>query len=169
MFIMCTNDDLQSPYCVAAAAAVPMFAGLTLSWQPVLLVDDNPLDVELTLLALQDQGLSGSVAVVQDGVDALAYLERSGVAADGSHRLPQLMLLDLHMPRLDGHSVLRRVRATQAWQALRVVMLTTSDDPQDRRRCLEAGADGYVLKSLELNSFVQSMREVTRAWLPAPS
>lgn len=121
----------------------------------ILLVDDTPLDVELTCLALGELGLRRAVHVASCGQEALDYLK----GAD----LPELLLLDLKMPGVDGLAVLRAVRDHPQWRALRVVMLTTSGEARDRDACLQAGADAFVQKSARLGDFVQAMREVVRA------
>ena len=128
----------------------------------ILLIDDTPLDVELTCLALQDQGLAQTVQVASGGQEALDYLNR--VSPTG---LPELLLLDLKMPGMDGLAVLAQVRAHPLWRRLRVVMLTTSAEPRDREACLQGGADAFVQKSARLSDYVQAMREVTRTWLEA--
>jgi CheY-like chemotaxis protein len=127
----------------------------------ILLVDDNPLDIELTCLALSDQGLDQSVQVAADGQEALEILQRTR-----PDDLPSLVLLDLHMPRMDGQALLRHLKSMPQWRDIRVVILTTSSDISDRDASLRGGADAYVQKPLTLGAFIQSMREVTRAWLP---
>jgi two-component system, response regulator len=129
----------------------------------ILLVDDTPLDIELTCLALAEEGFVQSVEVAVGGQAALDYLRRLTAA-----QLPELLLLDLKMPGVDGLVVLRQIRSTPQWQTLRVVMLTTSAEPRDRAACLQGGADAFVHKSTQLKEFIQSMREVVRTWLVTP-
>jgi CheY-like chemotaxis protein len=126
----------------------------------ILLVDDNPLDIELTCLALSDQGFDQSVQVAADGQEALEILQRTR-----PDDLPSLMLLDLHMPRMDGQALLHHLKSVPQWRGIRVVILTTSSDLGDREASLHGGADGYVQKSMTLGAFIQSMREVVRTWL----
>lgn len=130
----------------------------------LLLVDDTPLDLELTSLALSDQGLNLAVQVATGGQDALDYLE--GLRPED---LPELILLDLKMPGLDGLAVLQQVKQHPLWQRIRVVMLTTSAEARDRDACLQAGANAFVQKSSTLGAYGLALREITRTWLDTVS
>lgn len=123
----------------------------------ILLVDDNPLDVELTLLALASCGLDRRVSVAVDGQDALDFLYVRGRHAARPPGLPTLLLLDLKMPGLDGRAVLRQVRAHPDGERVHVAILTTSGLPEDRAGC--EAADAYLVKPLDLDEFARVVGE----------
>lgn len=127
-------------------------------WPRLLLVDDNELDVELTLLALAGCGLHEHVSVAVDGPDALDFLQARGSHAGRPPGLPDLVLLDLNLPRLDGRAVLRAIRADPALCGVRVVILTTSTRPEDRAGC--EAADAYLVKPLDLGGFTRLLEAV---------
>lgn len=110
----------------------------------LLLVEDNPADVELTRFALEDAEVEADLVVVEDGTDALAYLRGEG-AFNGARR-PTAVLLDIRLPRLDGTDVLREVRADDALRSLHVIMLTADDDVEGALGHLAGECDGYLVK-----------------------
>jgi two-component system, response regulator len=130
----------------------------------ILLVEDNPKDEALTLRALKKANIGNRVVVAHDGVEALDYL--LGSAADGSHHeLPQLILLDLKLPKLDGHEVLRRIRADDRTRLLPVVILTTSVEDKDRLQGYSLGANSYVRKPVDFAEFAEAVVQMGLYWL----
>jgi CheY-like chemotaxis protein len=132
----------------------------------ILLVEDNPADVKITQRALRESGLSVELIVVRDGQEALEYLMRQGQYADSSGwRRPDLILLDVNLPRLDGREVLERLRATAEYRIVPVVALTTSRRPADIERMYACGANTYIEKPAEFPRFVQVLRTIHAYWL----
>ena len=132
----------------------------------ILLVEDNPADVEITRRALRESAAPVELIVVRDGQEALDYLLRQGShAADVAWRMPDLVLLDLNLPRLTGRDVLQRLRATEAFRSVPVVVLTTSKRPEDIRDLYAAGANTYIEKPQDFNQFVEVLRTVRQYWL----
>ncbi len=130
----------------------------------VLLVEDNPDDVELTLRAFRKANISNRVVVVRDGVEALDYL--FGTQTDGSlRRLPEVVLLDLKLPQLDGLQVLRRIRENPRTRLLPVVVLTSSNEERDMVQSYKLGANSYVRKPVEFGEFVDASRQLGLYWL----
>ncbi len=130
----------------------------------ILLVEDNPKDEALTLRALKKASIANKVVVARDGVEALDYLH--GVAADGSRKeLPELILLDLKLPKIDGHEVLRRIRGDERTQLLPVVILTTSVEDKDRFEGYRLGANSYVRKPIDFTEFAQAVVQLGLYWL----
>jgi CheY-like chemotaxis protein len=130
----------------------------------ILLVEDNPKDEALTLRALKKGNIGNKVVVAHDGVEALDYLFASG--PDGSrHDLPQLILLDLKLPKLDGHEVLRRLRSELRTQLLPIVVLTTSVEDEDRLESYRRGANSYVRKPVDFTEFAQAVTQLGLYWL----
>jgi len=132
----------------------------------ILLVEDNPDDEKLTLRALHKNKISNEVVVAHDGVEALDYLLGSG-AGGGSNLnpLPQVVLLDLKLPKLDGLEVLRRLRAHERTKLLPVVILTSSNEEQDRIAGYGLGANSYVRKPVDFNQFIEAARQLGLYWL----
>ena len=132
----------------------------------ILLVEDNPDDVELTRLAFAEAGGAHRLHAVGDGAEALDYLLARGRHADRDGAdLPALVLLDLNLPRLDGREVLQAIRADPATRALQVVVLTTSAEPRDVDQAYALGANSYIQKPVEFDRFVEVVRQVGRYWL----
>lgn len=132
----------------------------------ILLVDDNPDDEELTLLALEESNILNEVVVARDGVEALDYLFAAGRYADRDpRRLPQLVLLDLNLPKLDGLEVLRRLRADPRTALLPVVILTSSGEEEDVIAGYRCGANGYVRKPVDFDGFAEAVRHLGLYWL----
>jgi len=132
----------------------------------ILLVEDNPDDVELTLLALQKGRIANEIAVAHDGVEALEYLNGTGrFAGRDASILPQVILLDLKMPRMDGLTFLRRIRSDERTKLIPVVVLTTSNDERDRVESYEACANSYVRKPVDFNQFTESIQQLGLYWL----
>jgi two-component system, response regulator len=132
----------------------------------ILLVEDNPKDEALTLRALKKANIGNRVVVVHDGVEAIDYLLGAGTGTDGSrNELPQLILLDLKLPRIDGHEVLRRIRADERTRLLPVVILTTSVEDKDRLQGYRLGANSYVRKPVDFVEFAQAVVQLGLYWL----
>jgi two-component system response regulator len=132
----------------------------------ILLVEDNPDDEALTLRALRKANVGNEVAVVRDGVEALDFLFGSGAHGGGDpSRMPQVVLLDLKLPKVDGLEVLRRIRADERTRLLPVVILTSSDEEQDRIAGYALGANSYVRKPVEFAQFADAVRQLGLYWL----
>ncbi|MGO8683591.1 MAG: response regulator [Thermoleophilia bacterium] len=132
----------------------------------ILLVEDNPDDVELTLRAFRSHHVANEVRVARDGVGALDYLFGEGSCAEQRpSELPALMLLDLKLPRVDGLEVLRRVRADERTRLLPVVILTSSSEEADIVRSYGLGANSYVRKPVDFNEFNETVKQLGIYWL----
>lgn len=139
----------------------------------ILLVEDNPDDVALTLRALKRVGVAVPVTVANDGVEALDHLLGEGSRAGSPALSPTLVLLDLKLPRLDGLELLARLRADARTRLVRVVVLTTSENPPDVQRAYELGASAFVRKPVDSDRFVAALGALAAFWLehnlpPAP-
>lgn len=132
----------------------------------ILLVEDNQDDEELALLAFKKGQVLNDVIVARDGAEALDYLFATGPYAERDvSNLPQLMLLDLKLPKVDGHEVLRRVRADPRTRRLPVVILTSSREEEDLIRGYDLGANSYVRKPVDFGQFVEAVRQLQVYWL----
>ena len=135
----------------------------------ILLVEDNPDDEELTRIAFEESNLANQLVVARDGVEALEFL------LDPKRPLPQIVLLDLKLPKLNGLEVLRRLRADERTKFLPVVILTSSDEERDLFDSYGLGANSYVRKPVDFAQFVDSVRQLGLYWLvlnrtpPAPT
>jgi two-component system response regulator len=135
-----------------------------MSDKTILLVEDNPKDEALTLRALRKSNILNKVDVARDGVEALDYLFTPD--AGGALRpLPQLILLDLKLPKIDGHEVLKRIRAAPRTQLLPVVILTTSVEDKDRLEGYRLGANSYVRKPVDFSQFADAVGQLGLYWL----
>ncbi len=134
--------------------------------RPILLVEDNPDDVDLTLRAFKRAGIIHPVEVAQDGVEALDYLFTQGTFAHRAGQPPPVVvLLDLKLPRMDGHEVLRRIRADARTRLLPVVILTSSIEETDLVRGYGGGCNSYVRKPVSYTEFVEAARQLGLYWL----
>jgi two-component system response regulator len=132
----------------------------------ILLVEDNDDDVELTRRAFARSDVVSDIAVVRDGQEALDYLFAAGAhAGRDSAALPAVVLLDLKLPRVSGHDVLRHIRANAATKHLPVVILTTSKEESDIVRSYELGANSYVRKPVNFSEFIEATRQLGLYWL----
>lgn len=132
----------------------------------ILLVEDNPDDEALTLRALKKNNILNAVVVAHDGVEALDYLFGTGTHAgrNPSH-LPQVVLLDLKLPKVDGLEVLRRIRADERTKLLPVVVLTSSKEEQDLLKSYSLHANSYVRKPVDFTQFTEAVRQLGLYWL----
>ena len=132
----------------------------------ILLVEDNADDEVLTLRALKKNNISNEVVVARNGVEALDYLFGTGTYAGRNLNIaPQVVLLDLKLPKLDGLEVLRRLRADERTKLLPIVILTSSDEEQDRVNGYGGGANSYVRKPVDFNQFSEAVRQLGLYWL----
>ena len=132
----------------------------------ILLVEDNPDDVKLTLHAFKKCGIANQVVVVGDGMDALDYLHGTGAwAGRDLDDQPAVVLLDLKLPKIDGLEVLRRMRADSRTKHLPVVVLTSSKEEQDIVSSYSLGANSYVRKPVDFNSFTEAAHHLGLYWL----
>jgi two-component system, response regulator len=129
----------------------------------ILLVEDNPNDVELTLRALRKNRLANRVHVARDGEQALAFLFPAEDAA--AVRLPKVVLLDLKLPKVDGIEVLRRIKSDERTRRLPVVMLTSSREEPDIARCYDLGVNSYIVKPVDFESFIPAVTQAGLYWL----
>lgn len=132
----------------------------------ILLVEDNPDDELLTLRAFKKSNIMNKVVVARDGADALDYLFARGLHADRDpNEFPQLVLLDLKMPRVDGLEVLRQMREHESTKLLPVVVLTSSDEERDIVQSYNLHANSYIRKPVDINQFVEAVRQLGLYWL----
>ncbi len=133
--------------------------------RPILLVEDNPDDVELTLRAFEMSKVANQIIVARDGVEALDWLFATGPRAGQAPLNPAIVLLDLKLPRVDGLQVLRRMREEERTQLLRVIVLTTSKEQQDIISSYRFGAASYVCKPVSFDEFVKAAGQLGLYWL----
>lgn len=132
----------------------------------ILLVEDNPDDEVLTLRALKKNHIGNEVVVMRDGAEALDFLFCTGAYADRDpHNMPQLILLDIKLPKVDGLEVLRRMRADERTRLLPVVILTSSQEQQDLIEGYKGGANSYVRKPVDFTQFAEAIRELGLYWM----
>jgi len=132
--------------------------------KPILLVEDNPHDLELTLIALERSQLANEVIVVRDGAEALDYLYLRGAYAGREQGNPAVVLLDLKLPKVDGLEVLAQIRGTGSLKSMPVVMLTSSKEEQDLVRSYELGVNAYVVKPVDFSEFVRAIADLGIFW-----
>jgi chemotaxis family two-component system response regulator Rcp1 len=129
----------------------------------ILLVEDNPSDVEFTIEAMKDAKVANQLSAVSDGVDAMAYLRQEGQFSDAIR--PDLVLLDLNLPKMDGKEVLAAMQADPLLCSIPVSVLTTSSAESDILRSYELGANCFVTKPVQLAEFLEVVREIEAFWL----
>jgi len=130
----------------------------------ILLVEDNPNDIELTLEALGEQNLANRVVVVNDGVQAMEYLLYQGSYEKRDRETPAVILLDIKMPRMDGIEVLREIKKNPELTTIPVVMLTSSREEPDLRRCYDLGVNAYVVKPVNFKDFFGAVKQIGAFW-----
>ena len=132
--------------------------------KPILLVEDDKRDLELTLVALERSQLANEVIVVRDGAQALDYLMREGDFKMREEGNPAVVLLDLKLPKVNGLEVLQRVRSTSGLRSMPIVMLTSSQEESDVIRSYELGVNAYVVKPVEFRRFVAAIADLGVFW-----
>jgi len=130
----------------------------------IVLAEDNPNDVELTLAALSEINLANEVVVVRDGAEALDYLFRRNEYAGRAPGNPAVMLLDLKMPKMDGLDVLRALKADDQLRTIPIVMLTSSREEQDLVASYKLGVNAYVVKPVDFRAFIDAVRQLGAFW-----
>ncbi len=130
----------------------------------ILLVDDSPEDVELTLAALSDDSLANDVVVARDGAEALDYLYHRNKFAERTAGNPAVILLDLKMPKIDGLAVLRTIKADENLKMIPVVMLTSSREEPDLAESYKLGVNAYVVKPVDFQEFIVAVKQLGVFW-----
>jgi two-component system response regulator len=132
----------------------------------ILLVEDNPNDVELTMRAFEKSDVSSEIVVVGDGEEAIDYLFATGRHAGRDPKvMPEVVLLDMKLPKIDGLGVLKRMRADERTRRLPVVILTTSKEEKDVTSCYNLGANSFVRKPVDFDQFIDAARHLGLYWL----
>ena len=132
----------------------------------ILLVEDNPNDVEMTLRALKKHNLANKVHVVKDGAEALDYVFATGIYAERNiDDHPKVILLDLKLPKVDGMEVLRRIRADERTKCIPVVVLTSSQEERDIVESYKLGVNSYIVKPVDFDKFLSTVQELGLYWL----
>ena len=130
----------------------------------ILLAEDNPNDVELTIEALTEHNLANNVVAVNDGVEAMEYLRYEGNYKQRKKGLPAVLLLDIKMPRMDGIEVLQSIRGDDQLKMLPVVMLTSSREEPDLKKCYALGVNAYVVKPVNFKDFLDAVKHIGVFW-----
>jgi CheY-like chemotaxis protein len=131
-----------------------------------MLVEDNRMDIELTLDAFRERRLSNTVHIATNGQEAMDYLSGAGAYADrDAHPLPDLILLDLKMPVMDGYEVLRRIKATPVLRRLPVIVLSSSKEEGDRAMTYDTGANSYLVKPVSFDGLLDVVAKIENYWL----
>lgn len=130
----------------------------------ILLVEDDPRDVELTLTALEAKNLANEVLVVHDGEEALDFLYRRGKFRMRTPGHPAVVMLDLKLPKVDGLSVLRQLKATEELKMIPIVVLTSSNEERDIVESYKLGVNAYVVKPIDFHDFVNAVKELGLFW-----
>ena len=133
-------------------------------FRTILLAEDSPKDVELTMEALSDNNIANHVVVANDGVEVMDFLHYEGKFKERKFGNPAVILLDIKMPRMDGIEVLKTIRNDPALKLIPVVMLTSSREEPDLKRCYELGASAYVVKPVNINEFMFAVKQVGVFW-----
>ena len=136
------------------------------SYVEILLVEDNPNDAELTLLALEENHLSNHIVWLKDGKEALDFIFLEGKYEDDNRLfLPKVILLDLKMPKVGGLEVLRKLRENKATEMIPVVVLTSSKEDRDIVESYELGVNSYIVKPVDFDQFTESIKEIGYYWM----
>lgn len=130
----------------------------------ILYVEDNPLDVELTLEAFKENKLANQLVVVNDGVEALEYLKLEGQFKDRTIGNPDFILLDLKMPRMDGMEFLAIIKKDARFKRIPVIMLTSSREEKDLIRGYDLGVNSYVVKPVDFNALTEVVKQIEAFW-----
>ncbi len=130
----------------------------------ILVAEDNQLDAELTIEALMENNLANNVVVVRDGVEAIEYLNYEGEFKNRKKGIPAVLLLDIKMPRMDGIEVLEAIRRNEKLKALPIVMLTSSREEPDLKKCYDLGVNAYVVKPVNFEDFIEAVKHIGIFW-----
>ena len=136
---------------------------MSTSIRPILLVEDNPMDVDLTCQALQEHSVANSIICCRDGDEAIRYIEKHHAATDP--QIPILVLLDLRLPKIDGLDVLRHARQHPIWKQVPVIVLTTSRQNEDIEAAYKLGVNSYIVKPVDFAAFAEVIRTIKLYWL----
>lgn len=131
--------------------------------RPILLVEDNSMDIDLTLEAFKDNRIANRVIICRDGEEAFAYI--SAHSRQDDLELPALVLLDLHLPKVNGLEVLRRARKDPVWKKILFVVLTSSKESSDLATAYELGVNSYIVKPIDLLAFREVVKQINIYWL----
>jgi CheY-like chemotaxis protein len=134
------------------------------SLNPILLVEDNPKDLELTLAALSKCNLANEIVIARDGAEALDYIYSRGQFAERDAGDPAVVLLDLKLPKIDGLEVLEKVKRDALHRQIPVVMLTSSREERDLVRSYELGVNAFVVKPVDFNAFFEAIQDLGMFW-----
>lgn len=132
--------------------------------KPILLVEDNPNDLELALIALERSQLANDVVIMRDGAEAMDYLLRRNEYSDRQEGNPAVLLLDVKLPKINGMEVLEAIRQTEALRSIPVVMLTSSREEPDLERAYQLGVNAYVVKPVKFKEFVSAITDLGMFW-----
>ncbi|SEE73343.1 response regulator [Pseudomonas coleopterorum] len=132
--------------------------------KPILLVEDNPNDLELALIALERSQLTNEVVIMRDGAEAMDYLLRRNEYSDRQEGNPAVLLLDVKLPKVNGLEVLEAIRQTEALRSIPVVMLTSSREEPDLERAYQLGVNAYVVKPVKFKEFVSAITDLGMFW-----
>ena len=127
---------------------------------PILLVEDNPVDIDLTLRAFKKRNLNNPIQIARDGEEALAYIQKW----DAGEQIPVVILLDLKMPKIDGLEVLAVLKSHEKYATIPVVVLTTSSDDKDIKKAYKLGANSYIVKPVNFDKFVEVASQIELYW-----
>ena len=131
--------------------------------RPILLVEDNPMDLDLTLQAFREHSIANPIVSCRDGEEALDYMEEHQLPNDW--QVPILVLLDLRLPKVDGIEVLRQARKHPVWRQVPIVVLTTSRENKDIETAYEIGINSYIVKPVDFLAFIEMVKTIKVYWL----
>jgi len=134
------------------------------TFKRILLVEDDPQDIELTLTALTKHNLANKIVVARDGVEALDYLYRRGLFVNYPEGQPVVILLDLKMPKLDGIQVLQKIKSDEKLHLIPIVVLTSSSEDSDLEKCYKLGVNAYVVKPVRFKEFLEAVQSIGVFW-----
>jgi CheY-like chemotaxis protein len=139
----------------------------------ILIVDDSPKDIELTISALGEKNLANEVAIAEDGEEALDYLYKRGKFVDYDQGNPAVILLDIKMPKMNGIEVLKHIRSNPEFKSIPVIMVTSSGEERDLVESYKLGANAYVVKPVDIAQFIDAIKVLGQFWvvinqLPSP-
>src|SRR4029453_16785559 len=131
--------------------------------RPILLVEDNPMDMDLTFQALKEHSVANPIVACRDGEEALQYMEEHQLPTDS--QIPILVLLDLRLPKVDGIEVLRQARNHSVWKQVPIVVLTTSRENEDIAAAYQLGVNSYIVKPVDFLAFADVVKTIKMYWL----